>query len=168
MQNLASDVGGLKRVLTNVKNRGGWGEVQLSRQLEDFLTREQYAENIIIKEHSQESVEFAVKMPGRDPEGSEVYLPIDSKFPRKTTNGSWKPKNLGIVLRLMPAQKRWNALLLSRQRRSATSTFPRRGARILPSCTCLRKVFSLRLCADLGWRVASKTTTVSSSLAQRR
>lgn len=95
MQNLASDVGGLKRVLTNVKNRGGWGEVQLSRQLEDFLTREQYAENIIIKEHSQESVEFAVKMPGRDPEGSEVYLPIDSKFPQEDYERLLEAQELG-------------------------------------------------------------------------
>lgn len=95
MQNLASDVGGLKRVLANVKNRGGWGEVQLSRQLEDFLTREQYAENIIIKEHSQESVEFAVKMPGRDPEGSEVYLPIDSKFPQEDYERLLEAQELG-------------------------------------------------------------------------
>src|SRR5690606_12256175 len=66
MQNLASDVGGLKRVLTNVKSRGGWGEVQLARQLEDMLTQDQYAENVAVKPGSQERVEFAVKMPGRE------------------------------------------------------------------------------------------------------
>ncbi len=82
MQTLASDVGGLKRVLTNVKNRGGWGEVQLSRQLEDILTPSQYAQNVVIKSDTQERVEFAVKLPGRDVDGP-VYLPIDSKFPQE-------------------------------------------------------------------------------------
>ncbi|MCU1579119.1 MAG: hypothetical protein JWP19_1323 [Rhodoglobus sp.] len=83
MQTLASDVGGLKRVLTNVKNRGGWGEVQLSRQLEDILTPEQYAENVAVKPGSAERVEFAIKLPGRDDSGTSVYLPIDSKFPQE-------------------------------------------------------------------------------------
>lgn len=82
MQTLASDVGGLKRVLTNVKNRGGWGEVQLARQLEDMLTSEQYAENVQIKPGSAERVEFAIKLPGRDDE-QPVWLPIDSKFPQE-------------------------------------------------------------------------------------
>ncbi len=82
MQTLASDVGGLKRVLTNVKTRGTWGEVQLGRQLEDILTAEQYQENVEIKPGSGERVEFAVVLPGRDEE-SQVFLPIDSKFPQE-------------------------------------------------------------------------------------
>lgn len=83
MQTLASDVGGLKRVLTNVKNRGGWGEVQLARQLEDMLTPEQYEENVQIKPGSNERVEFAVRLPGRGVEQDVLYLPIDSKFPQE-------------------------------------------------------------------------------------
>jgi DNA recombination protein RmuC len=83
MQNLASDVGGLKRVLTNVKNRGSWGEVQLSRQLDDILAPSQYEQNVVIKEGTQESVEFAVRLPGRDENDVPVYLPIDSKFPQE-------------------------------------------------------------------------------------
>lgn len=83
MQTLASDVGGLKRVLTNVKNRGGWGEVQLARQLEDMLTPEQYAENVAIRPDSGERVEFAVKLPGRGDDDQPVWLPIDSKFPQE-------------------------------------------------------------------------------------
>jgi DNA recombination protein RmuC len=82
MQALASDVGGLKRVLTNVKSRGSWGEVQLSRQLEDLLTHEQYVQNLVVKEGTSESVEFAVKLPGRSPDEA-VYLPIDSKLPQE-------------------------------------------------------------------------------------
>ncbi len=83
MQSLASDVGGLKRVLTNVKSRGTWGEVQLARQLEDLLSPEQYESNVAIKPHSAERVEFAVKLPGREENGEVVYLPIDSKFPQE-------------------------------------------------------------------------------------
>ena len=83
MQTLAQDVGGLKRVLTNVKSRGGWGEVQLERQLEDILTRDQYEANVAVRPGSGERVEFAVKLPGRDESGAVVYLPIDSKFPQE-------------------------------------------------------------------------------------
>lgn len=82
MQTLASDVGGLKRVLTNVKSRGGWGEVQLARQLEDVLTPDQYAENVATLPDSNERVEFAVKLPGRG-DDVPVWLPIDSKFPQE-------------------------------------------------------------------------------------
>lgn len=83
MQTLASDVGGLKRVLTNVKSRGGWGEVQLARQLEDVLTPEQYAENVATLPGSGERVEFAVKLPGTGDGETPVWLPIDSKFPQE-------------------------------------------------------------------------------------
>ena len=82
MQELATGVGDLKKVLTNVKNRGGWGEVQLETQLEDMLSPEQFERNVRIKEDSSDSVEFAVKMPGRE-EGEFVYIPIDSKFPQE-------------------------------------------------------------------------------------
>ena len=87
MQTLASDVGGLKRVLTNVKSRGGWGEVQLARQLEDVLTREQYGENVAVRPDSADRVEFAVKLPGAGAGAGAgdgpVWLPIDSKFPQE-------------------------------------------------------------------------------------
>ena len=81
MQSLAQDVGGLKRVLTNVKSRGTWGEVQLERQLEDILTRDQYEQNVTIVPGSREAVEFAVVLPGRD--AGTIYLPIDSKLPQE-------------------------------------------------------------------------------------
>lgn len=83
MQTLASDVGGLKRVLTNVKSRGGWGEVQLARQLQDVLTPDQYAENVATLPDSSERVEFAVKLPGAADGEVPVWLPIDSKFPQE-------------------------------------------------------------------------------------
>jgi len=80
MQQLASDVGGLQRVLTNVKTRGGWGEVQLGTLLEQVLTTEQFARNVKTREGSGEMVDFAVRLPG-DENGAPVWLPIDAKFP---------------------------------------------------------------------------------------
>lgn len=84
MQTLANGVGDLKRVLTNVKARGTWGEVQLGNILAQFLTAEQYEKNVAIRPGSDERVEYAVKLPGRDDmEGQVVWLPIDAKFPKE-------------------------------------------------------------------------------------
>ena len=83
MQTLASDVGNLKKVLSNVKTRGILGEIQLGAILEEILSPEQYEVNVITVKGSNNSVEFAIKMPGVDEDG-HVYLPIDSKFPMDT------------------------------------------------------------------------------------
>jgi DNA recombination protein RmuC len=80
MQQLASDVGGLQRVLTNVKTRGGWSEWQLGFLLEEMLTPEQFAKNMKTRDDTDERVEFAIKLPG-DENGAPVWLPIDAKFP---------------------------------------------------------------------------------------
>ena len=80
MQQLASDVGGLQKVLANVKTRGGWGEVQLGALLEQVLTPEQFARNVKTRDDSNENVEFAIKLPGNE-DGAPVWLPIDAKFP---------------------------------------------------------------------------------------
>lgn len=82
MKNLAQDVGGLKRVLTNVKTRGTFGEVQLQALLEQMLSPEQYAANVTTKKKGTEFVEFAVKLPGKEDGLECVYLPIDAKFPK--------------------------------------------------------------------------------------
>lgn len=85
MQTIAADVGGLKKVLSNVKLRGGVGEVQLAMLLEQILAPSQYDANVCTKKGSAEQVEFAVKLPGRsEDENSVVYLPIDAKFPKDT------------------------------------------------------------------------------------
>lgn len=83
MQELATGVGDLKRVLTNVKTRGGWGEVQLGSILEQILTPEQYASNVQPKPGSSATVEFAIKLPGHDDGEGPVWIPIDAKFPRE-------------------------------------------------------------------------------------
>lgn len=82
MQSLAQDVGGLKKVLSNVKMRGGIGEVQLAMILEQILAPDQYAANVRTKKNSIDAVEFAIKLPGKDEDDGFVYLPIDAKFPK--------------------------------------------------------------------------------------
>jgi DNA recombination protein RmuC len=81
MQSLAAGVGDLKKVLTNVKTRGTWGEMSLSFLLEELFTPEQYAVNVATRPGSSERVEFAIRLPGRNQGDGEVLLPIDAKFP---------------------------------------------------------------------------------------
>lgn len=99
MQNLATGVGDLKRVLTNVKTRGVWGEIQLENLLEQILTVDQYSKNVATKPGSAERVEFAIKLPGRDEERTVVWLPIDAKFPQEDYQ------------KLLEAQEQANTLL---------------------------------------------------------
>jgi DNA recombination protein RmuC len=99
MQTLASGVGDLKRVLSNVKTRGIWGEIQLENLLEQILTIEQYGKNVATKPGSNDRVEFAIKLPGRDTQESIVWLPIDAKFPQEDYQ------------RLLEAQDQANAVL---------------------------------------------------------
>ncbi len=84
MRNLANGVGDIKKVLSNVKVRGGWGEIMLSSLLEQMLAPNQYMAQVQVKKNSKERVDFAVIMPGKD--GHEVLLPIDSKFPLEDYN----------------------------------------------------------------------------------
>ena len=84
MQSLASGVGDLKKVLTNIKVRGNWGEMQLGNLLEDVLIPDQYGTNVVTKPGSKDRVEFAIKLPGRgDDDDQVVWLPIDAKFPKE-------------------------------------------------------------------------------------
>ncbi|WP_028101877.1 DNA recombination protein RmuC [Pseudoduganella violaceinigra] len=83
MQQLALGVGDLKRVLTNVKTRGTWGEVQLEMLLEQILTPDQYAKNVETVPGTNARVEFALKLPGQKEDGAPVWMPIDAKFPKE-------------------------------------------------------------------------------------
>ncbi len=83
MQQLATGVGDLKRVLTNVKSRGTWGEVQLGQLLADVLTPEQYGRNVAVNPAGAERVEFAIRLPGPVEGGEPVWLPVDAKFPKE-------------------------------------------------------------------------------------
>jgi len=97
MQSLAAGVGDLKRVLSNVKTRGTWGEVQLAALLEQLLTAEQFAANVAPLPGSNERVDFAIRLPGKD-DGAVVWLPIDAKFP------------IEDYQRLLEAQERGDAI----------------------------------------------------------
>ena len=81
MQSLATGVGDLKRVLTNVKSRGTWGEVQLGSLLADMLPPGQFAQNVVTRPGSKQPVEYAIRFPGRNDDGTPCWLPIDAKFP---------------------------------------------------------------------------------------
>ena len=83
MRTLAMGVGDLKKVLTNIKTRGCWGEVQLGTLLEQMLAPDQFAKNVATNPHSGERVEFAVRLPGREIDGAPAWLPIDAKFPQE-------------------------------------------------------------------------------------
>src|SRR5881227_2853039 len=104
MQQLASDVGGLQRVLTNVKTRGGWSEWQLGVLLEEMLTPEQFAKNMKTRDDTDERVEFAIKLPG-DENGAPVWLPIDAKFPTEDYQRLLAAQDKGDVVGIDDAMK---------------------------------------------------------------
>ncbi len=111
MQTLASGVGDLKKVLTNVKTRGILGEVQLGSILEQILAPEQYEENVITRGSGSERVEFAVKMPGND--GNFVYLPIDAKFPADTYSRLLDAYDTGDTARIEEAYRQLERVIKS-------------------------------------------------------
>lgn len=118
MQNLAKDVGSLNRVLTNVKTRGVFGEVQLARLLEQVLTRDQYDTNVEVIPGTARRVEFAIKLPGRHDAGTPLWLPIDAKFPREDYD------------RLLEAQERADPLATEAAARAMEQGFKRQASEI--------------------------------------
>jgi len=105
MKKLAADVGGLKKVLSNVKMRGEIGEIQLSMLLDQILAPDQYETNVKTKASSSDSVEFAIKLPGRDDFGTNVWLPIDAKFPKDIYEQLQEAYDKGDKSKILVAQK---------------------------------------------------------------
>jgi DNA recombination protein RmuC len=105
MQTLAQDVGGLKRVLSNVKMRGGFGEVQLHMLLENILAPEQYEANVVTKKGGTERVEFAVKFPNKEGDNDFIWLPIDAKFPKDAYENLQVAYDTGDLQLVESAQK---------------------------------------------------------------
>ena len=131
MQHLAQDVGGLKRVLSNVKMRGGIGEVQLAMLLEQILAPEQYEANVKTKQGSNDLVEFAIKLPGKQGNESQVWLPVDAKFPSEVYENL---QTAMIAVKLSKSRKHsviWRIPFAKWQRISATNTSIRRLQQIL-------------------------------------
>ncbi|SFL91537.1 DNA recombination protein RmuC [Pelosinus propionicus] len=125
MQTLASGVGDLKRVLSNVKTRGIWGEIQLENLLEQILTIEQYAKNVATKPGSNDRVEFAIKLPGRDTQASIVWLPIDAKFPQEDYQ------------RLLEAQEQANAILAEEAAKALENRIKNEAKEIATKYVCV-------------------------------
>lgn len=115
MQSLAADVGGLKKVLSNVKTLGLAGEMQLASLLEQALVPEQYEKNVVTRPKSKEHVEFAVKLPGRDGQ-TQVWLPIDSKFPTTDYQLLIQAQEAGDVVGVQAAAKGLEARIRSEAR----------------------------------------------------
>ncbi len=111
MQTLAQDVGGLKKVLSNVKMRGGFGEVQLHMMLESILAPEQYEANVATKQGSSERVEYAVKFPNKEGERDFVWLPIDAKFPKDAYENLQLAYDSGDIQLIENAQKILEAVI---------------------------------------------------------
>lgn len=105
MQTLAQDVGGLKRVLSNVKMRGGIGEVQLNMLLENILAPDQYQRNVKTKEGSNDIVEFAIKLPGHNAKKDCIWLPVDAKFPKEFYENLQDSYDSGDITRIEKDQK---------------------------------------------------------------
>jgi len=105
MQTLAQGVGDLKKVFTNVKSRGYWGEIQLANILEQFLTNEQYLTNVKIKDSSNDFVEFAIKLPGKTNKNEFVLLPVDSKFPIEDYTRLVDAENAGDIALINECRK---------------------------------------------------------------
>lgn len=105
MQTLAQGVGDLKKVFTNVKSRGYWGEIQLANILEQFLTTEQYLTNVKIKDSSNDFVEFAIKLPGKTNKNEFVLLPVDSKFPIEDYSRLIDAENAGDIALINECRK---------------------------------------------------------------
>ena len=111
MKTLAQDVGGLKKVLSNVKQRGGVGEIQLQMLLEQLLAPDQFEANVKTKPNSTEVVEFAIKLPGRDDQHNCVYLPIDAKFPKDSYEQLVDAYELGDISQIEIANKNIEAVI---------------------------------------------------------
>lgn len=118
MKALASDVGGLKKVMEGVKTRGIYGEVQLGNIIEDCLSKGQYVENAITKAGSSDRVEFAIRMPGKD--AAEVYLPIDSKFPVENYARLIEAYDKGDKVQIMQFRKALEADVKTQAKKIAT------------------------------------------------
>ena len=161
MQVLAAGVGDLKKMLTNVKTRGTWGEVQLGALLEQVLTPEQYAANVVTRTGGG-PVEFAVRLPGAGttrPRSSGCRSTRSSRS--RTTSVSWRPRSGPIPTPRMQRPGSWRRGSGPARGTSARSTSTHRRRRTSASCFCPPRACSQRWSADPGWPTRSSARVVS-------
>jgi DNA recombination protein RmuC len=146
MQSLAQGVGDLQRVLTNVKTRGMFGEVQLEALLEQVLTPEQYAKQVETKPRSNQRVDFAIKFPGRSADGTPVWLPIDAKFPREDYERLLDAHDRADAAGVEAPAGRWKCASAGGQVDLRVNYLARRTPPTSPSCSCRSKASTPRCC----------------------
>ncbi len=162
MQGLARDVGSLNRVLTNVKTRGIFGEVQLAGLLDQVFTPEQYATNVATVPGSNDRVEFAIRLPGHRSDGEPLWLPIDAKFPRDDYE-----RLLDAHERADPAATELAAKAIETRLRLEAQNHPRQVRRrrrtppISRSCSCRPRACTPRHCGGPVWWKACSASTRS-------
>lgn len=139
MQSLAGGIGDLKRILSNVKNRGIWGEMQLKILLQDMLAPEQYAENVAVKPGASERVEFALKLPGKNEQ--TVWLPVDAKFPQEDYQRLLAARENADAAAAEAALKQLENVLKAKLPILTVNISARLTALILRLCTCRQKDF---------------------------
>ena len=154
MQTLAAGVGDLKRVLSNVKTRGVFGETQLAALLEQVMAPEQYERNVATRPGSRERVEFAIKLPGSG--DAPVLLPIDAKFPQEDYSGSKRRRKLEICWRRSWRERRWRRGSSRKREASPRSTSSRPTRPISRCSTCRSKGFSPKSSAGPGCSITSR------------
>ena len=167
MRQLASDVGGLQRVLTNVKTRGGWSEWQLGVLLDEMLTAEQFAKNIKMREDTDERVEFAIKLPG-DENGAPVWLPIDAKFPMEHYDRLAVAQEKGDPLAVESAIKTLETQLKRCAKDICEKSLIRRRRPILRFCFCRAKDFTQKQSGVSAWFKTCSAIVASRSSGRRR
>ena len=167
MRQLASDVGGLQRVLTNVKTRGGWSEWQLGVLLDEMLTPEQFAKNIKMRDDTDERVEFAIKLPG-DENGAPVWLPIDAKFPMEHYDRLATAQEKGEPAAVETAIKTLETQLKRCAKDICENTLIRRRRPILRCCFCRAKDFTRKRSGVLVWFKTFSAIVASPSWGRQR
>ena len=160
MQTLAAGVGDLKQVLTNVKTRGTWGEVQLGTLLEQFMNPEQYATNVACKLGCAERVEFAIRLPGQPGrDGEEVWLPIDAKFPVEDYQRMLDAQDKGDLVGMDAALKALEARVKASAKDIQTSIWIRRAPPTSASCSCPPRDSTPRSSGARGWWIRCRATS---------
>ena len=166
MSKLAADVGGLQRVLTNVKSRGIFGEVQLAGLLEQVFAPDQYAANVATIPGSSERVEFAVRFPGSGAPTRWCGCRSTPSSRARTTSACWTRRNAPTSTPRVPPATRWSGACARRPSASAANTWPRRTPPNSRCCSCPPKACTRRCCAAPGCSRACSASSASPSPAR--
>ena len=168
MQQLASDVGGLQRVLTNVKTRGGWSEWQLGDLLEDMLPADRLAKNMKTRDDTDDRVEFAIKFPGKDDNEVPVWLPIDAKFPMEHYERLAEAQEKADITGVETATKVLETQLKRCAKDICEKYINPPKQPILRSCFYPAKDFTRRQFVESVWSKMFSETVASHSSGRRR